>query len=272
MQRDVLEKYENLKAYVNSLGSVAVAYSAGVDSTLLVKICHDMLGDKCIAMTGKSASYPVRELKEAEEFCKREGIHQVIFDTKEMDIEEYRENPKNRCYYCKKMLFSQMLDYAKEHGIACIAEGSNMDDLGDYRPGLEAGKELGAVSPLRHAGLTKADIREISKELGLPTWDKPSFACLSSRFAYGQYLTPEKLKRVEQAEDFLKGLGIRQYRVRSDDVTARIEILPEDFPVLMENSVRQRTVEELKKLGFHYVTLDLAGFRSGSMNETLHKE
>ncbi len=269
MEREIQEKYENLKNYVASLGSVAVAYSAGVDSTFLLRVCHDVLGDRCIAMTGKSPSYPMRELSEALDFCKKEGIEQIVFDTREMDNEDYRKNPKNRCHYCKKTLFGQMLEYANARGIAHIAEGSNMDDLGDYRPGLMAAEELHAVSPLRHACLTKNDIRVLSKELGLPTWDKPSFACLSSRFAYGQYLTPEKLHRVEKAEDYLKSLGIRQYRVRSDDVTARIEILPKDFPVLMDPSTRTRTVEAFKALGFHYVTLDLAGFRSGSMNETL---
>lgn len=271
MESEIFEKYENLKNYVKSLGSVAVAYSAGVDSTLLLKVCHDVLGDQCVAMTGRSASYPERELREAETFCRNEGIVHIIFETREMDDEHYRKNPENRCYYCKKTLFSQMRDLADSRGIDHIAEGSNIDDMGDFRPGLEAGKEMGAVSPLRSAGLTKADIREISRELGLPTWDKPSFACLSSRFAYGQYLTEEKLARVEKAEDYLKNLGIRQYRVRSDDVTARIEVLPADFSVIMEPMVRKQMVATFKKLGFLYVTLDLEGFRSGSMNETLHK-
>ncbi|MCR4901874.1 MAG: ATP-dependent sacrificial sulfur transferase LarE, partial [Butyrivibrio sp.] len=247
----------------------AVAFSSGVDSTFLLKVAHDTLGEKCIAITGKSESFPSKERQEAEAFCQREGIKQIEFSSGEIYEESYAANPKNRCYICKHILFSRMLELARENGIENVAEGSNMDDLGDYRPGLQAIKELNILSPLRKVELTKAEIREYSKEMGLPTWSKPSFACLASRFVYGERITADKLKMVEQAELLLADIGLKQYRVRIHDKMARIEVYPDDIELLVKKEIRDRIVTSFKEYGFSYVTLDLQGYRTGSMNETI---
>ena len=265
----VHEKYNVLREYISSLGSVAVAFSSGVDSTLLLKVSHDVLGDKAIAVTASSSSFPERELNEAKSFCESNHIRQIIFDSDEINIEGFRENPKNRCYLCKRELFTKIKAIAHEHNIEHVIEGSNLDDLGDYRPGLKAIDELGIKSPLRYAGLMKAEIRELSCELGLPTWDKPSYACLASRFVYGELISPEKLKMIERAEELLIAMGFRQERVRIHGKIARIEVLPEDFPRIIQDDVRTRIYDSLKALGFSYVTLDMRGYRTGSMNETL---
>lgn len=264
-----MNKLEALKDYIRGLGSLAVAYSSGVDSTFLLKVAHDVLGDRCIAVTGVSPSFPKREREESEAFCRAEGIRQIIFETHEMEKEEYASNPSNRCYYCKHTLFSDVIDIAKREGIAYVAEGSNMDDLGDYRPGLQAIKELEVLSPLRQVELTKAEIREYSKELGLPTASKPSFACLASRIPYGERITPEKLAKVEAAEDVLAGYGIPQYRVRVHGNLARIEVPEEYLGFVMEDARRKEILERFRAIGFFYVTVDMKGFRSGSMNEVL---
>lgn len=270
---DVLhEKKHKLEQYLQELGSVAIAFSSGVDSTFLLKVAKDVLHDKVIAVTAKSCSFPNRELNEATAFCEKEGIRQIIIESEELAIEGFRRNPKNRCYLCKHELFTKILEVASENGMAYVAEGSNLDDNGDYRPGLQAVSEMGVKSPLRYAGLTKEEIRELSKEMGLPTWDKPSFACLASRFVYGETISEEKLKMVDQAEQLLLDLGFRQMRVRIHGNIARIEVLPEDFPKLIEPKVRQQIYTSLKKLGFDYVTMDLQGYRTGSMNETLSPE
>lgn len=263
------QKYENLRNYLKSLGSVVVAFSAGVDSTFLLRVAHDVLGDQVIAVTAASCSFPVRELKEAKAYCEKNGIRHVVCQSEELDIDGFRQNPKNRCYLCKHELFEKIGAIAAENHLAAVVEGSNKDDNGDYRPGLVAVKELGVKSPLRHAELTKADIRELSKRLGLETWDKQSFACLSSRFVYGETINEEKLGMVDKAEQLLLDLGFRQVRVRIHNKIARIELLPEEFPKLMETETREMVAKKFKEFGFTYVTLDLQGYRTGSMNETL---
>lgn len=263
------EKKQKLQNYLRELGSLAVAFSSGVDSTFLLKVAKDVLGDRAIAVTAKSCSFPGRELDEATAFCEKEGIRQIVIESEELDIDGFRQNPKNRCYICKRELFTKIICVAQENGIEYVAEGSNMDDNGDYRPGLMAVAELGVKSPLRYAELTKEEIRELSKEMGLPTWDKPSFACLASRFVYGETISEEKLHMVDQAEQLLLDLGFRQVRVRIHGNIARIEVLPEEIGKLTAEPVRTKVYTTLKELGFAYVTMDLSGYRTGSMNETL---
>lgn len=238
IEMDLLyKKYETLKEYLGSLRNLAVAFSGGVDSTFLLKVAHEVLGEDVVAITARSISFPKRELDEAVAFALANDIKHIIFDSGEFNIEGFSQNPLNRCYLCKKEIFSMMSDIAKAHGLKYIAEASNMDDNKDYRPGHKAIAELGIKSPLREAGLSKSEIRRLSKKLGLPTWDKPSFACLYSRFSYGEELTQEKLNMVGEAEQFLIDSGFHQVRVRYHGDVARIEITKEDFRPFLEESM-----------------------------------
>ena len=268
---DINEKFEKLKNYLSSLESVVVAFSSGVDYTFLLKTAHDVLGDKVIAVTAESCSFPKRELNEAKLFCQKEGIKHIVVESEELEIDGFCKNPVNRCYLCKKELFEKITEIAKENNIKNIVEGSNIDDNGDYRPGLQAVSELNIKSPLRYAELNKNEIRELSKKLELNTWDKQSFACLSSRFVYGEEITKEKLSMVDKAEQLLLDLGFHQLRVRIHGTIARIEVLPDEFPKLIEEKNRLKIVTEFEKYGFTYISMDLKGYRTGSMNETLKK-
>lgn len=260
------EKLRRLQENLKAQDSVAVAFSAGVDSTFLLKVAHDVLGERAFAVTARAVCFPARDSKEAEDFCRAQGVRLHFLDFDQMAVEGFCENPKNRCYLCKRALFSRLIALAKEQGAACVAEGTNADDVGDYRPGLSAIRELGVKSPLLEAGLTKEDIRALSKEMGLSTWDKPSFACLATRFAYGETITETKLAMVGKAEQFLLDRGFRQVRVRLHGEIARIEVEPSDFPLLLRDGAAKEIRDALGRLGFSYVTLDLGGYVTGSMN------
>jgi uncharacterized protein len=270
MDRIIEDKLGNLKEIFRLMGKVLVAYSGGVDSTLLLKVAKDTLGDEnVLAVTVFSPLYPERELTGAKKLTQGMGVRHLLIKSNELEIEGFSKNPPNRCYYCKKELFVELQNLAQKEEIPFIVEGSTLDDEKDHRPGRRAIQELGIRSPLKEAMFTKAEVRELSNALGLTTWDKPSFACLASRFPYGEEITIERLKMVDEAEDFLFGLGFKQVRVRHHGNLARIEIYPEEIERLMDGSLREKVVNHLKKIGYHYITVDLQGFRSGSMNEVL---
>ena len=247
-----------------------VAFSSGVDSTFLLRVAHEELGDRVVAATASSHFFPKRELDVATSFCRTEGVRHVVIDCEVLDISGVAENPPDRCYHCKRELFGKFLALAHENDLAAVLEGSNVDDDGDYRPGRRAIRELGILSPLHDVGLTKAEIRMLSRAMGLPTFNKPSFACLASRFPYGEGLTLRGLERVERAEQWLldAGLGLTQLRVRSHGDLARIEVPAKDIPRLAARA--SEIAAAFKGLGFAYVTLDLLGYRTGSLNEVLH--
>lgn len=265
-------KLDSLKNILSEMGSVLIAYSGGVDSTFLLKVASSVLGDRVIAVTASSETYPSRELEEAKKNATMPGVKHIIINTNELDNENFASNPPERCYYCKKELFSNLLLLAKRYGLNYVVDGSNYDDTSDFRPGMTAASEFGIRSPLKEAMFTKEEIRTLSKEMNLPTWDKPPYPCLSTRFPYGTRITREKLSRIELAEEFLAGFGIKQLRVRVHGDIARIEVPREDMHIFLEEDVSKEIVERFKSLGYTYITLDLQGYRMGSMNEPLEGE
>ncbi|MFA5873536.1 MAG: ATP-dependent sacrificial sulfur transferase LarE [Anaerolineales bacterium] len=263
-------KYEKLKEILTNIGSLVVAYSGGTDSTLLLKVAHEVLGNKVVAITAVSASLPAADCAEAEQIARQIGVKHILVESEETSNPEYLANTPNRCFFCKKETYGKLTAYAEQNGFQTIVDGTNADDIGDYRPGRQAARDYNVRSPLLEAGFTKAEIRQLAKELGLTNWDKPAAACLASRIPYGTTITLEALSQVERAEALLHGLGLRQLRVRHHGQVARIEAEPGDFTHLLEH--RTEIVATLKTIGYAYVTLDLAGFRSGSMNDVIQKQ
>jgi uncharacterized protein len=260
---------KQLERHIEKMGSLAVAYSGGVDSTFLLKVAHDVLQDRAIAVTARSSTYPEREFKEAAEFTRSAGIKHIIIQSEELDIEGFTANPPSRCYLCKYELFSKIKEVARKYNIKYITEGSNIDDLSDYRPGMQAIKELGIISPLKDVGFGKDAIRKLSKQMGLPTWDKPAFACLASRFPYGEKITQKKLAMVDRAEQYLLSLGFKQVRVRHHGDTARIEVAGKERLKFFDLELMNNVYKQFQEIGFAYTALDLKGYRTGSMNETI---
>lgn len=264
-------KYQALQSNIAELGQLAIAFSGGVDSTLLLKVAHDTLGDAAVAITARAQMIPAREVREASELCEAEGIRHVIMDVDALAISGFAENPADRCYICKTALFSSILQTAADLGFSHVAEGTNTSDLGDYRPGLKALNELSVESPLLKAGLSKADVRELSHALGLPTWNKPSYACLASRVPYDELITAEKLSAVEAAEDLLIEAGFEQIRCRAHDKLARIEVPPAQRVALMTAFAESDLAARIRQAGFDYVSVDAEGYQSGSLNRTIEQ-
>ncbi|GAB2540288.1 ATP-dependent sacrificial sulfur transferase LarE [Gracilibacillus alcaliphilus] len=264
------QKQQSLISILQDMKKVVVAFSGGVDSTYLLKVAVEALGtDHVLAVTADSETYPTSELEEAKRLAEHIGARHLVIETSELAIPGYTENDKNRCYFCKNSLFDHLVPIMNEKGFENIVYGVIADDMSEYRPGMRAAKEQGVRGPLQEADLYKEEIRELSKRLGLPTWDKPSFACLSSRIAYGETITKAKLTKVEKSEAFLKTVGVRQVRVRTHDNIARIEVEPQDMDLILRNHTR--ITEKLQSYGYQFVTMDLVGYKSGSMNRELSK-
>ena len=266
------EKYEQLKFLFHEMGSVAVAYSGGVDSALVLAVAHSVLNGNTLAVTGKSASLAQRELTAATEFAQSIGVAHHVIDTEEVASPDYAANPVNRCYYCKSELYFQLRKVVEQRGLKTIVNGTNVDDLGDHRPGLMSAREANVRSPLCEAGFTKQDVRDLARQLGLPVWDKPAMPCLSSRIPYEQAVTPEKLAMIEQAEDFLIAFGFTQLRVRHYGESARIELPTEDLPRFYKENLFEPVRQRFLAIGFKQVTVDPEGFRSGRLNEAVTSE
>lgn len=265
------EKLNLLRLNLEKLGNIAIAYSGGVDSTFLLKVAHDELKERVLAVTAHAPIHARREFEEALDFVSKLGARHVVIAPDILKIEEFIANPENKCYICKRSVFAEIIEVARKNGINHVADGSNIDDLNDYRPGLLALQELAVISPLKEVGMTKEDIRELSREMNLPTWDKPPFACLASRIPYGQRITSEKLEMVDRAEQFLVDSGFPQVRVRHHGDTARIEVPSPERKKFFDEDFMDRVYKRLKEIGFTYVALDLKGYRTGSLNEAMLK-
>lgn len=263
-------KYEKLNDIVREMDSLMVAFSGGVDSTFLLKVAFDVLGERALGVTATAPTFPKFELDEAMNLARRIGCRHILMESNELEVPGFADNSSRRCYFCKSELFGILINKSKEEGVKYVVDGSNCDDLADYRPGREAAKELGVRSPLVEAGMCKEDIRQLSRKLGLSTWDKPAFACLSSRFPYGTEITEERVGRVEACEAVLRSLSFCQFRVRYHDDIARIEVRESDFQKILSQDVRSKIINDFKKQGFKYIALDIEGYRSGSMNEVVN--
>jgi len=265
-------KLESLEGVLSEMESVLIAYSGGVDSAFLLKVALSVLGDKVVAVTASSETYPSGELEEAKKNAKMLGVKHVIIKTNELHDENFTSNPPERCYYCKKELFSKLTELAKQYGMNHVADGSNYDDLNDFRPGMRAASQIGVRSPLKEAMLTKEEIRILSKKMNLPTWDKPSQPCLSTRFPYGTTITRAELSKVKLAEEFLAKFGVKQLRVRVHGDIARIEVPRNDMHIFLDEDISKEIIDKFKALKYTYITLDIQGYRMGSMNEPLKNE
>jgi uncharacterized protein len=263
------KKRLSLESRIAKLGSALIAFSGGVDSTVVLAVAHKVLGNRVLAVTAESESVPARELEVAHQLTRVLGIQHLVIPTEETSLPEYLKNPENRCYYCKTELYNKLSQIAAEHNLAYVLNGINRDDLGDHRPGITAAREAGVLSPLSDTGLTKQDVRDLAREMNLPNWKKPALACLSSRVPYGQPITMEKLSMIERAENLLLDAGFQQVRVRHHGDTARIELPREDIPVLFRNGLAEKISHRLREIGFSYITVDIEGYRSGSLNEIL---